>query len=257
MEQGRRTHYFRTDLYRAFTGKEIWIGTVGVAFAMFFALGSLEELESSVIDTVIFSAYNVGFMLTFVFCAFPFGGAYCEELENHYARHLLIRGSLKKYVIAKSAVIFLSSIVTMTLGVVLFAVICRARLPWIDMETYDSSVAYEGLLQNGNYLLWTVVYGAQWGIWAGCLSVVSAFCSLYISNRLLLLAMPVLLDQMLTELGTGNFRRIAWLDPHTVFDASHQLLGSNVKTLLWALGAGLVVTAIFGALSFFKLRKRM
>lgn len=257
MKQGRRTHYFGTDLYRAFTGKEIWIGALGVTFAMLFALGSLEELESSVIDTVIFSAYNVGFMLTFVFCAFPFGGAYCEELENQYERHLLIRGNLRKYVIAKSAVIFLSSIVTMTLGVVLFAVICRTRLPWIDMETYDSNVAYEGLLQNGNYILWTAVYGAQWGIWAGCLSVVSAFCSLYISNRLLLLAMPVLLDQILTELGTDNFRRISWLDPHTVFDASCSIFGNSAQTLLWAFGAGLAVTVIFGVFSFFKLRKRM
>lgn len=257
MKATRKTHYFLTDLYRACTKKELWLGILGVALSLGFALGSPEEMESSVVDTLLFAAYNVGFMLSFVFCALPFGTSYCEELESGYMKYLLIRGDLKKYVASKTAVIFLSSVAVMALGCILFALICAAGMPWVEAESYDSNVAYEGLLQSGHYILWTGIYGVQWGILAGCLSLAAAFSSLYISNRLLLLAMPVLVYQALTELGADSFRKISWLDPRVVFDARYQLFGSDGKTFLWAAGFGTAAAAALGVLSYWKLKKRM
>lgn len=93
MTKGNRAiHYLVTDMYRALARKEMWIGILGVALSMFFALESLTELDISVIDTLLYSSYGVGFKLSFVFCALPFGTAFCEELENHYIKYLLIRG---------------------------------------------------------------------------------------------------------------------------------------------------------------------
>lgn len=59
----------------------------------------------------------------------------------------------------KAIVIFLSSVAVMALGILLLSVICAFRLPWIEAESYDSDVAYEGLLANGHYILWTAAYG--------------------------------------------------------------------------------------------------
>lgn len=256
-EKSKVVHYLRADVYQVLTKKETWLSVLGVTLSMFFALESPEELENSVIDTLLYSAYGVGFKLSFVFCVLPFGTAFCEELENHYIKYVLIRGNLKKYAVSKAIVIFLASVAVMAMGVLMFAIICSFKMPWIEVESYDSDVAYKSLLANNHYVVWVAVYGVQWGIFAGCLSLASAFCSLYISNRLLLLAMPVLICQIITELGTGNFRQIVWLNPHIVFDARYRIFGSDSKTFLWALVSGLAVATAFGTFSYIRLRKRM
>ncbi|MCI8873127.1 MAG: hypothetical protein HFH51_09790 [Lachnospiraceae bacterium] len=256
----RKTFYFFTDLYRLLTRKETYLSVAGVALTLFFAVGSWEELAESVIYTLLLSTYSAGFILSFVFCALPYGSVYSEELENNYIRYAVNRGGLMKYIISKNLVIFLSSVLAMGLGCLLFAVIVSFHLPWIDAQTYETFISfcgYRDVLDNGNYVLWVALYGIQWGIFGGCLSLISSWLSLYISNKLFVLAMPALLYQIIVELGANTFRKNSLLDPRIIFDARNNLFSDDVKMFLWAGGAGVLTLTAVTAAVYQKMQKRM
>ena len=258
----KKTHYIQADMHRILCRKETCLAILGVAAALFFSVGNVQDFEGSVIQTFLFATYNVGFLLSFVFCALPYGTAYCEELENHYIRYSVIRGNLRNYVASKTVTIFFSAVSVMTLGCILFALLlsCFSSLPWLDGNTYESIVRHSGYLplaSQKQYIAWVGAYGLQWGIYAGCLALAASYASLYISNRLLVLAMPALVHQAIVELGTDTFRQYAPFDPLVVFNAQYHLFGSDWKMLSWAFGIGAGLSAAIGAASYFRMKKRM
>ena len=130
MKSNRNRGYLLTDIGRVFKKKETYIGMIGVAAALFFSISS--DLQESVISNFLYGTYGVGFLLSFVFCAFSYGTIYSDELETYYIRYSVIRGGLKKYVISKTAAIFLSSVLVMVAGCGVFGILCSLHMPWAD-----------------------------------------------------------------------------------------------------------------------------
>lgn len=256
----KRTHFLLTDMYRLFTKKGTYLSIIGVALTLFLSVGNRSDITDSAIYTLLLSTYKAGFILTFVFCALPYGSVYSDELETYYMRYAVSRGGLKKYVASKTGIIFLSSVLTMGAGSILFSVICTGKLPWIDSQTYlilEKSGGYAALLKSENYIGWAGLYGIQWGVCGGCLALISSYLSLYISNKLFILAMPALLYQIIIEAGTNTFRKNSMFDPCIIFDARYNIFSSDVKMIAWALAIGICCCIIFGTATYKKLQKRM
>ena len=75
-----------------------------------------------------------------------FAAVFCEDLENKYLRYSIGRGNLKKYVLSKVIVIYVSSIITMILGTLLFIMYLRLQLPWTsDLATSSISGMYHAI----------------------------------------------------------------------------------------------------------------
>lgn len=254
------TRYLSTDISRVICRKETYLSILGITLAMFFSVGNADDFTESVTYMFLLAASGVGFILVFVFSAIPYGMAYSDELENQYIRYLVSRGSLKKYVASKTIVIFVSSILAVGMGGVFFALLCSLKLPWMDGYTMDSlkgTCGYVWLLEQKKYLLWYAICGIQWGILSGCLSLAAAYVSLFISNRLLVLAIPAFLYQAIIELGTGTFRRDGRLDPMVIFDAQAYLFQNDGKMLAWAVFTGTLLAFLLGVASYFRIKKRM
>lgn len=256
----RKTFYLYTDIYRLFIKKETYIGIAGIVLALFLSIGNKNDIAESVIYTLLLSTYNVGFILFFIFCSLPYGTIYVEELENNYIKYVINRGGLKKYVLSKNIVIFLSSIFVTAVGIILFAWICALKLPWIDEQTFQilmSSGSHTTLLKRGSYIAWIGLYGMQWGLFGGCLALISSYLSLYIRNKLLVLAMPILLYQIIIEIGTTTFRKNSMLDPLVIFDARYNLFSNDAGTFLWACTIGIICFAAVNIGIYKKIQKGM
>ena len=55
----------------------------------------------------------------------------------------------------------------------------------------------------------------------------------FLSNKLLVYSVPVLLYQVLTEFGADSFRRAAAFDPRVIFDARYNIWNSDFKMFTW------------------------
>lgn len=258
MKRGRKTKYFIADMQRLLQRREVYVGIAGVAASLFFSVSG--NPQGTVVGNYLYGTYGAGFVLSFVFCTLAYGTVYSEDLENHYIRYSLIRGNLKGYVLTKTAAVFFSSVVVMAVGSALFGMVGSFRWPWIDNEIYNELVANSGyvwMAAEKRYILWLLSYGFQWGLLAGGLSQIAAFASLFITNRLLVLSVPLFAYQIITELSAKLAEKNSMWSIQSVFDARYQMFGNDGKMFLWALVLGLGTAVLFGLASYFGIKKRM
>ena len=257
----KRQAYVRIEFGRVFCKKEFYFSVPGIAIILFLSANDgMGNMGDSALAAVLLSSYDAGFLIAFSLAAIPYATAFTDELEYNYAKYLIIRGNLKSYVFSKMLVIFISSVLAMGFGIACFGICCAAGLPWVNEGIGEYILQFGGyryFLAHGHYLLWFLLYGIQWGILAGILSMAAAFCSLFLPNKLLVYSVPVLLYQILTEFGADSFRRIAAFDPHVIFDARYNIWNSDIKMFTWALGAGGAAWLLFGLAGMRQLKRRM
>ena len=137
----------------------------------------------------------------------------------------------------------------------MFVFLCRTQGPWVNPEADDVGVylagVYGGLIEEGHYAWYCMFYALQLGLLAGMLSVLAAFFSLYITNKVTVFALPVLIYQILLESsGSGKFTVYAFCAYNKYFARDWQCLLS-----LFLVSMGFVTILAWGI--FKKLRTRM
>ncbi len=245
-----KSRYFLTDIKRLWKSYEFYAAILGVAVALLFSVEDMELKNGNVMFTYFYATELTGFKITYVFCAFAFATTFCEDLEHKYLRFLTIRGSLKKYVASRVTVIYLASVVTMVLGSMLFVCFCRARGPWVSEYDIGVIAMYKGLVEGGHYALYCACYALQLGLLAGLLSVLSAFLSLYFTNKVTVFALPVLLCELLEEVDFGMYNTVL------LFRAYNKLFAKDWQCLLFLVTISVGVTAVLAVGIFRKLKTR-
>lgn len=202
--------YLFSDIKRLGKSYSFYAAFLLVVFALIFSLENMGFVNNSVITTYFASTELTGIRLAYVFCAFPYAAVFCEDMEKQYIRYAVIRGDYKSYVIAKVIVIYMSSLIVMVFGTVIFLLLCRLKGPWADwnINAYEIQLAgsFGWMIERGYYFLYCVVSAIHLGVLAGTLSVVASFLSLYIANKMAVWLLPMLIYQMLISL--ANYTNI-------------------------------------------------
>lgn len=192
--------YVRMDIYRAFFSWRVLIATVLIALALWFGFIDV-FINDNVLTTFGNIAKNISFLLVFIFCAYAYSSCFSEDFENSSYRYSIIRGNTRKYVLSKIITICLITTVTMILGVLIFVVSLKFFVPWIpklqskNYSQYSFLISYgkfSWLLANNHFILYYTCLALCMGLYASMLSLISAWVSLYISNKMLVLTIPVI-----------------------------------------------------------------
>lgn len=231
-----------------------YLAVAGTAAAMFFSLEQ-HGLQSSVLNAFSMALRLSGLTLAYTFCILPYALALCEDMEHHYVRYQVIRGNLKKYVFSKVAVIYLSSVAALLLGGCLFVLICRSQVPWIkegytDMELMRNT-AYGQFFSGKHYGIYCVIQMLHTSLLAGMLSVSAAFLSLYISNKVMVIALPVCAYQIWVEFAPDEYASVY------VFRTTVKLFAHDWQCFFYALFFSLLFTILCGIGILRKLKKCM
>ncbi|WP_142413834.1 hypothetical protein [Hathewaya massiliensis] len=251
--------YIKMDLYRSICSPQFLVAILGVFLTMWFGVAK-RHAERSVFDTYRMIMYGMPFMLTIVFCAFPYAGSICEDYENKYINLEVIRGGLGAYVLSKVVVIFLSAVITIVIGTILHSLARRCNLPWIDPNGfYKNEIIYgglKGILKNGNYLLYFTLASMQFGIIAGVFSVFSSYISLYISNKLLLFSVPIMTYYFIDYFIGAIFGENAY-NLHVIFGVNTPICKSDLLSFLLPVGIGALCIFILYWAMYIKIKRRM
>lgn len=243
-----KTHYFLTDLKRVTKGKMTYFSIAGVAISLFYSLETL-GLQENVLNTYWRAISLSGLTIAYACCILPYSFVFCEDLEHNFARCQIVRGSLRKYVFAKTAVIYLSSAASMVLGTALFALLCRTRLPWGPEDVTKISIlldgAYGRLIDERHFFAYCIMYALQLGLLGGAFSVISAFISMFLSNKVMVAALPICIYQIMAE-----FTRNRYFSLYP-FHAYSRLFEADWQCFLYALAIS-VIPALFAAIGILK-----
>lgn len=193
--------YIKVDLYRCFLSKRFVIAVLIILGVLLFGVQEAEK-DSSNADVYFYFLFTMDMaphLLIFSGAAFAYAGSFCEDREYRYIRNEVMRGNKKSFVAARVVTVFLSAQIAVTLGAAIFACILRFFHPWALPNTtnmYETAVEagiFHGLSKGGYHFLYFVFWGLCYGAFAGILSVVSTWISLYISNTVLMLISPVVI----------------------------------------------------------------
>ena len=253
-----RAHYLKTDIRRLIKNYPIYLAIVGVAVSMWFSLEDYAFTEGMVhgnaLDTYGFAVSMSGIMIAYAFCAFSYATVFCEDLEYKYARYSINRGNTWKYVVSKAVVVYGASVITMVLGSLLFVASIRLKIPWTSEGLQDAFFMegmYGSLIVGKHYWPYVFLSALQMGMLAGVLSLAASFLSMFVSNKMLVLITPVLIQQILMEYsGKG------WFNAMLIYPTLNRF-STDIQYFLTALGCSLCFSALFTWGIYKKIKNRL
>lgn len=253
--------YLKADLKRMLCSAKPFLSvilTVGVLL-----LATLEGIDLHAGVLYIFSLvmYGMPAMMILVCAAVAYADSFCEDVEHKYMMQQIIRGNVGAYVFAKMSGIFLAAMFTTAFGIFLFVNILHFHLAWVKesgMEQYGHLLRAGGfriLLRNRKFGLYFLCYGIQYGLLSGILSLWASYLSLYISNRMLVLAAPMILYYFTDYLLAGIFPGV--VNSELIFSASNNLFSNDLISVLFAVVIVIINFMLLGILMARKVRRKI
>lgn len=247
--------YLESDMKRAFLSVRFPGSVACVTATLFFSLYRMADIVS-VYRAYMDAVYFIPFVLTLTFCTIPYAESFSEDVRHKYIQPMLLRGGIKKYVISKILTVYISSVLTMILGVAVFILLVKTRVPWSLAEDYlYPDILTETLFKQGYHVLFFLIHSFFLGLLAGNLSVLAAYLALYWNEKLFVMSVPFLVYYILVYYAGQVVGNNPWLDIRQIFNVSYNINGSSAYSLLWALGISLVFLIVMGICSYRKLRR--
>ncbi len=242
----QKQDYLRGDFKRALFTNRFLIGVAGVVFALFYSLHRMADI-ASVYTAYMDALYFIPFSVALIFCAVPFAGSFLEDIKHKYIQLLIMRGSLKKYLMSKIIMIYISSAFSMFFGIMLFIVLVRLQVPWaLEDEYLYSDILTKVFWENGHHLIFFAIHALFIGLMAGNLAILAAYVSLFWQEELLTIALPFLVYYLIVYYEYGLFGNVAWLNIKQIFNISYDVWKHPLYTLLWPVCVSLVTIVSVG-----------
>ncbi len=246
--------YLLVEFRRTFFSYKFLIGITGVAFSHFFSIYKIVGIDTSVYATYVRAVYFIPFTICLIFCAVPHAQSFCEDIEYGYIRQIALRTSLKYYTASRVALIYLSSIITMILGTLVFVVIVHMKVPWLSKDDYiNHDILAEFFLNTNHYILYFKSF--FWGLLSALLSILAAYVSLFWINRLLVLSLPFIIYCALIYYMRTLFKNIPQMDIALIFNPSYNVWNNKIISLIWPIWLTATVMIILIICMYQKLRR--
>lgn len=123
--------HFLSEFRRSFLSFRFVVAVLGIPFTYFLSLYKITGINTSAYTTYIAARYFLPSILSLTFCALCYSQCFCDDIEFHYIYQICLRRSLKYYVMTKVILIFLTSIIIMILGTLIFILVIRTKVPWV------------------------------------------------------------------------------------------------------------------------------
>ncbi len=236
--------YFRVDLLRGFRSYKVMLSILMVVGILL--VGTLEGISTDVSVYYIFRIVMIGASIIAILAAgaFAYGDSLHEDMEKKYAMQQILRKGWRGYCLSKVTSIFFFAVLSVTLGIVLYTLVLRMGVPWITSWELEPGGRYAldvmgtrftWALEQQNFPLFFLLYGFQYGILAGNVAVIASLVGLWIPNRMLIFASPMILYYFLDLWIHATTTRVMGIA--SIFDGfvdyfNHDLLSVGVTLLL-------------------------
>jgi len=205
--------------------------------------------------------YGMPSILCYIFCAVPFACSFCEDLEFRYLYLASSRVGFREYFFSKILTILFSSCLVMTVSTMIYAGLLSSFLPWVSTQmggdlTKLDFIKFGNLLQNGNYFFFYFLNGLEMGLLNGILSLLAAFSSVCLPNKLLTLSIPVMGAYFLYTLGIFVGKNNPALNLYYIFSFEYKVFQNDILSFLYSIGVSLSAYIIISSVIFVKLKRR-
>ena len=136
-----------SDLCRAFESRRILIAIIMVIVILVIASFEGISFSEDVLYTFSIVMYGMPAMIILIAGTFAYGDSICSDIEHKYMNNVILKSSLREYVLSKMLVIFITAIITITIGILCYVGILHFFMPWVQINGNQ----YEFLMQSGSF----------------------------------------------------------------------------------------------------------
>ncbi len=251
-----KTHLLRAYFYKLLTSPNIYIGIFGIALLSFFSrfASDWNSLQNNVISSFD-CLLNIDSMrkTIVIFGAVSFAANFADEWKNSVTTSVVLRCGAAKYAVCNIICVFVSSVITVFLGLLLFTGIAALFADTFSPPTLFGNFRkpFAPIFENNVPFLYVVyksfVIGASCGAW----SVLGLAVSVFFPNKYVAVSAPIVISYLL--------ERVTFYCPTPLCIALLQNAELGFDSLLGQLlySAGFfVVLAIVGGIIFYAMLKR-
>lgn len=251
--------YLKTDFYRMISSRQFYIAIVGIAF-LYYMSGfqfAFQDVCASYTYTKMLSIA----ILAYAFCAIPFSGCYVEDEENHFWYLAVQKGTIRKYVWSKVVVCFLGAVLSMILGVALFAGALHIRYPLVSDNAIAVQLrevdAFGFLLYKDTAFLYFVCSAGMNGLLGGIFALLSAYLSLYEKNRLFTICIPIIGYYFFENFFTNTLNMPDSANLDVIFSSDLSLFQNTLLDVFYAVVIAVIALVMIGILTVKKIEREI
>lgn len=198
---------FKMSAMQVFLSPVIYLSIIGVTILCFMSVW--EEFRMVVGkdgSVVYFFQMFVGLTmfkkLAVLFAALPYVASFCNDWKYQYLKPVVIRTGVKKYIWSKVIMCFLSGLLTVFCGLLLFFFILSFRMPLFPNEDLQSIIAppFAPIAEGGLPILYLIINSLIFSLAAALWAVVGLAISSFIPSHFVGITTPVIASYVLEEL---------------------------------------------------------
>lgn len=256
----KKFFYFSTvNAKRAIISVPFFLSACGVTVVMVFATWSLitQKSNESYLDVIYLYGMGTGggslFLMTGILPLFPFATTFASEWGQQATNFWTVRTGIRNYAVGKVIVSALAGFLTTAVGLSLFFLLMRIKLPLFSAPS--SGDAYASLLDQEMPIRYLLYHVTHISLTSALFAVVALWISTYLPNRFVTVAAPLVIyfvaHRFTTQLDIPEYLKATWI-VEQIYDA-----GSLNATLLIKLGIVVSLCMLMGYGTVRQIRRRV
>lgn len=252
-------HNIQMDLKRAVFSYKTLGALLGITALWYFNSMRFTYQEDLIFLFVYTKGLTITTYLALTISNVSYGTSFCEDFRNHAMRTIIIRSSIKKYVLSKIFVCCLVTLATYMLGTMLFVIIKMFDLS--IMATASSTVAnikdascFSILLPN-HPCIFMLIQTIFDGMCCSIMSIASLCVSVFIPNTFIVLCTPIVIF-FVQEIVFENILKLPFSLENTFF-ACFTDINNLGMFFLRVFSVFLIYIIVFGLLFYKQVKRRL
>lgn len=229
----------------------------GIAVVMIFGIWGLIEDQSYMSVTYLYGMAMGGgslFLMTGILPLFAYATTFASEWEQRATSFWLVRTGVRRYAISKVLVSALSGFLTTFVGLALFVLIIRIKLPLSSDASAGGSV-YASLVEQGMPIQYFLFHITHFSLTAALFAVIAIWVSTYIPNKFVTIAAPLVI-YFVTFRFTTQLPIPEYLKADSIVELIYDA-GSPSASLLIKLGIVVLLCTLMGFATVRQIRRRV
>ena len=246
---------FTVHLRQAIISIRFVLSVCGVTLVMLFTIWDLEVYEYA--DAIYFYGLALGggifVLITGILPLFPFATSFATEWNNRATNFWMVRTGVRNYSVSKVLASGISGFLTTAIGLVVFTLLMRIRLPlFVQSSTGDP---YEYLLLVEMPISYLFFHITHISLTAALFAVIALWVSTYLPNKFVVLAAPLVL-YFIVHRFTTQLDIPEYLKAMNIVEGMYNA-GSPIATLLIKLGTVFIFCLLMGYGTVRQIRRRV
>lgn len=247
---------FMLEFKRMCDSKYLIYGVIGIC--VYMSVLRLEDLFGESTMYILVNVVNLmGFILVIMIAYEIYGNVFIDDFDNKYIYQVLMRNhNVFFYTLRKTFWIFLSAMVSVAFGMVLYTLTVKLNHIWSDETTaFMARTPFGQLYVNEHYVLYVLLAGLQFGILAGMMSVIGSLVSLFVNNKIFAGAITVISVFACNLLG-GYFQH-AETNIFTLFSSFYNQKGIASGWIQHCIVLGMIFYCMGSVLIYLRIKWRL